>query len=190
MLLFAKAREVNVYVGVDVMKEKQIESERSNVRITKCDLVKLGKIAKQDREDFFSRHPRKKAVHLCTALCQGAALHYVNGKSGVKDFDVWSFYCRNEFDKDYPPRRIKSKDFGKSKFGVRAKDKKNGYIGRRVDLLGRSIKTSGENLIYTIRRYLGEGKTASSRALSKKAVVLIEPPALLGKVIWPQKKGT
>jgi hypothetical protein len=25
-------------------------------------------------------------------LCQGGALHYVNGSNGVKDFDVWSFY--------------------------------------------------------------------------------------------------
>ena len=27
-------------------------------------------------------------------LCQGAALHYVNGRNGVKDFDVWSFYAQ------------------------------------------------------------------------------------------------
>ena len=26
-------------------------------------------------------------------LCQGAALHYVNGRNGVKDFDVWSIYA-------------------------------------------------------------------------------------------------
>ena len=28
------------------------------------------------------------------ALCQGAALHYVDAKNGVKDFDVWSFYTQ------------------------------------------------------------------------------------------------
>jgi len=28
------------------------------------------------------------------ALCQGAALRYVNGSNGVKDFDVWSFYTQ------------------------------------------------------------------------------------------------
>ena len=28
------------------------------------------------------------------ARCQGAALHYVNERNGVKDFDVWSFYAR------------------------------------------------------------------------------------------------
>jgi len=36
-------------------------------------------------------------------LCQGAALHYVNGKNGVKDFGVWSFYAQHD-DWPFPPR--------------------------------------------------------------------------------------
>ena len=30
---------------------------------------------------------------------RGAALHYVNGRNGVKDFDVWSFYAQYD---DWP----------------------------------------------------------------------------------------
>jgi hypothetical protein len=30
---------------------------------------------------------------VCVALCQGAALHFVDGENGVKDFDVWTFYA-------------------------------------------------------------------------------------------------
>jgi hypothetical protein len=30
---------------------------------------------------------------IAVALCQGAALHYVDGKTGVKDFDVFTFYA-------------------------------------------------------------------------------------------------
>jgi hypothetical protein len=35
---------------------------------------------------------------VCTAdrpgLCQVAALHYVNQRKGVKEYDVWSFYAQ------------------------------------------------------------------------------------------------
>jgi hypothetical protein len=34
---------------------------------------------------------------------QGAALHYVNGQNGIKDFDVWSFYAQYD-DWPFPPR--------------------------------------------------------------------------------------
>lgn len=169
------------------MKDRQIVCERSYLQITKSDLNKLGEIAKQDRQEFFSRYPDRKAKDLCTALCQGAASHYVNGKNGVKDFDVWSFYLKTAAEKEYPPRRKKSKDFGKSKYGVRAQDKKKGYLGRRVDLLGRSIQLLGrESMIRALQRYLAEGRTTTSKALSQKAVVLIEPKTALGKIIWPR----
>lgn len=70
-------------------------SERSYERISKRDLAELAAIAAEDRAARFARRPRwsvyRKRV-ICIALCQGAALHYVDGKTGVKDFDVWTFY--------------------------------------------------------------------------------------------------
>ena len=40
---------------------------------------------------------------VCRALCQGAALHYVDAANGVKDFDVWSFYAQRA-DRPFPYR--------------------------------------------------------------------------------------
>lgn len=60
-----------------------------------ADLSRLSKIARADRERFFRAHPRYSAYLnriACVALCQGAALHFIDRNTGVKDFDVWTFY--------------------------------------------------------------------------------------------------
>ena len=41
---------------------------------------------------------------IAVALCQGAALHYVNGSNGIKDLDVWTFYAERPALIQYPPR--------------------------------------------------------------------------------------
>ena len=74
-------------------------------------------------------------VGLCA---RGAALHYVNGQSGVKDFDVWSFYAQYD-DWPFPSRWRGTRDFGPSKFGRYSGDPPR-YTGRRIDLLGRSLR--------------------------------------------------
>lgn len=55
------------------------------------DLGRLREIARQDRELFLATHP-DFAVNadrrIAVALCQSAALHFVDGRNGVKDFDV------------------------------------------------------------------------------------------------------
>lgn len=72
------------------------ESSRSQVRITRSDLDRLALLAEADRDDLFERRPDTGRLYadrlFAVALCQGAALHYVDGTNGVKDFDVWSFY--------------------------------------------------------------------------------------------------
>lgn len=162
------------------------EVERSLATIEKNDLERLAELAKEDRAEFFARHPKWQRLYsdriFCVALCQGAALHYVDGNSGVKDFDVWTFYAEHP-GAPFPWRRKGERDFGTSKFGRNPEDK--GYIGRRVDLLGRSIRCSAEtDPILTIQAYLSERGTRTSRKLSQKAVVLIEPSNLRGTIIW------
>lgn len=65
---------------------------RSFEPITKSDLKRLGQIAAVDREDLFKRKPETGRLYgdklFAVALCQGAALHYLDGKNGIKD---WMF---------------------------------------------------------------------------------------------------
>lgn len=64
--------------------------DRSLACIDVADLMRLAALAAE--AELFERNPRGSGRYagrlLGRALCQGAALHYVNGKNGVKDFDV------------------------------------------------------------------------------------------------------
>lgn len=119
------------------------EHVRSSEGITEQDLAQLAAIAAADREDKFARNERWRPYAgriLCVALCQGAALHYVDGSNGVKDFDVYTFYAEHPEIGSYPARwPIKNVDFGPSRFGRSPEDEPS-YEGRRIGLLGRSLK--------------------------------------------------
>lgn len=150
-------------------------------------LRRLAEIAEADREGFFSRNPHFEVYRdgiLLTALCQGAALHYVNGTNGVKDLDVYTFYAEQP-GVVYPYRRPRGVvDFGHSEFGRHPDDHR--YVGRRVDLLGRALKVEpSADPVAAVRNYLREGRTKTSKALAEKAVVAIDPGARFGQVVWP-----
>jgi hypothetical protein len=161
---------------------------RSYEEITRDDLRRLAKLAAEDRERFFARNPQLARLYrgrvLCTALCQGAALHYVNETNGIKDFDVWTFFI------DHPARRfpfrrpVTRADFGASKFGRHPAD----VTGRRVDFLMRGINCGlGSDPVEVIQRYLAASTTKSASCLAKKAVVIIDPTRLRGSVVWSMK---
>ena len=162
-------------------------SGRSFEHITIDDLARLAKLAKDDRASFFAKHPNWGRLYarrvLCTALCQGAATHYVYGEVGINDFDVYTFYSAHP-KRSWPSRRIKHTDFGDPKFGRSVE--KSTPIGRRVDLMARSIPArQDENPASAVRRYLRSGKTATARHLARNAVVLIEPVQFVGLIVWP-----
>jgi hypothetical protein len=122
-------------------------------------------------------------LFIAIALCQGAALHYIDKKNGVKDFDVWCFFRANPR-RPFPYRRNASADFGDPKFG-KSPDWEH-YIGRRVDLLGRSLLVSTtEAPADALRNYLSAGRTVSARALAAKAMILIYPEKEPSRVVWP-----
>ncbi len=161
---------------------------RSLLPLTKSDLRRLGELASVDRESFFARNPATGSLYesrlFAVALCQGAALHFLDGKNGIKDLDVWSFYTENPA-RMFPPRRRAEVDFGDPRFGVSPGT--TGYVGRKVDLIGRSIPDADpEEPVESLRRYLSGGKTKSARLLALKPVVLIEPAAMLGTTVWPR----
>jgi hypothetical protein len=163
-------------------------AERSVAPITLDDLARLAELARTDRDQLFARHRllgRRYAERvLCVALCQGAALHYVDGRSGVKDFDVWTFYAAHP-DGPFPYRRVARADFGPSKFGRLPNDLRP-YAGRRVDLIGRSLPVGLDtDPVQALRRCLATPGLAAHGALARKAVVLVDPAHLRGVVAWP-----
>lgn len=157
----------------------------------KEDLIRLGQLAAEDRKDLFSRKKETGSIYesrlFAVALCQGGALHYLDGKNGIKDLDVWSFFVESPL-RMFPPRRRAKVDFGDAKFG-KTPDSPN-FVGRRVDLIGRSIPCADpEDPVGTLRRYLEHGKTETARLLAMKAMILIEPSELIGTVVWPYSSG-
>ena len=160
---------------------------RSYEKITEADLKRLADLARQDRRDLFKRRPDTGRLYgdrlFAVALCQGGALHYLDGKNGVKDLDVWSFF-RPHPERQFPPRRRAKLDFGDPKFG-KTEDSPD-FIGKRVDHIGRAIASNDvSDPVATLRNYLSAGRTPTARALAEKAVILIEPQELFGSVVWP-----
>jgi hypothetical protein len=163
------------------------DTARSYERIVREDLDRLAAIARSDRHARFERRPRWSPYAgriLCVALCQGAALHFVDGRNGVKDFDVYTFYAEHSVGA-FPPRWRTQVDFGPSRFGRYPGDP-DSFDGRRVDLIGRSLAASPDgDPVEAVRGYLRAARTETARQLAGKAVVLLDPEPLRGQVIWP-----
>jgi hypothetical protein len=64
--------------------------DRSLERIESADLERLCQLAQDDLRGLFQRRPETGRLYSdrlpCIALCQGAALHYLNGRNGIKDW--------------------------------------------------------------------------------------------------------
>jgi hypothetical protein len=161
--------------------------------------------------DFFTRpagRPEYRARRRATVLAQGAALHYLDGRSGVKDLDVWTFYARLPGVWFPADKRETHADFGPSELGrqlyemdaarseaERARWQRwtTGYSGRRVDFLTRALPVAvGADIdvvVQAIRDWLTAGagskaRTSSAWHLAKKPVILIHPMAELGRIVW------
>lgn len=165
-----------------------MDSSPSHARITKVDLRRLARIAQDERDDFFERHTEWAILYrrrlLGAALVGGAALHYLNGITGLREFEVMSFYAEHA-DAPFPFQRIDHADFGPSRFG-RDADSADTYEGLRVTLRGRSIDGGpGDDPLEAIQRYLSAGETPTARELARKAVVMLEPEDALGMEAWP-----
>jgi hypothetical protein len=157
---------------------------RSRSPISEADLTRLAEIAAADLADLFERKPHLGRLHrdrvLCVALCQGAALHYLDGRTGVKDFDVWTFFSESP-GRPFPFRRRAQRAFGPPEGPV-----SQSFIGKRVDLMGRTLPEPRDaDPLQAMRRYLGAGRTRSAQLLARKAVVLLAPVELRGTVAWP-----
>jgi len=100
----------------------------------------------------------------------------------VSNFDVWTFYA--ERGSPFPYRRVGKSDFGESKFGRRPKDSGR-FVGRRVHLIGRSLRVRpSAHPLEVIEDYLSRPRTNSAKKLAMKAVIVIDPVELRGKIAW------
>lgn len=159
--------------------------DRSYATITKHDLKKILRLAKSDVDLFFDKYPKYgkqyKGTEVLIALGQGAALHYINKKTGIKDFDVWFFYSKRSV--SLPYRRRGKVDFGASKFDKHPDDKE--YTGRRIDILMRSDSFFRRNDEHqSLIKYLTNRKTHTAMKLSEKAMIGLFPNSVFGKTLW------
>jgi hypothetical protein len=179
-------------------------SARSRVPLTKRHLSRLSKIAAADHEDFYQRRPAYRGRLLAVVLAQGAALHYLNRRNGVKDLDVWSFFALPSGEARFPEdRRKRHVDFGPSDLGRQRYDMSKArspreattwtkwhreHEGRRVDLMMRGLRCDLDvDPAEAIRAWLDRGTrkpNSSPGYLRRKAVILIDPADRRGEVIW------
>jgi hypothetical protein len=159
---------------------------RSFARITRTDLARLAQIAHDDLVDLCRRqkYSRRYADRLrLICLCQGAARHYVRQDGGVWDLDLWGFF-EEASGHPFPHRRRGEHDFGPSKFG-RDPDAGDAFKGRKVDVIGRSIRMpKNKTPIEAVRDYLGEARTKSASLLAERPVIVVWPVKKLGRIIW------
>jgi hypothetical protein len=156
--------------------------------IGRSDLRRLSRLARTDRDEFFERHPEWGESYrdrvLCVALCDQAALHFIGGRAGLRDFQVWTFYLEHP-DGPFPHQVTGLADFGPSQFG-RPPDAAETFKGRQVHLYSRSLPCQpGAEPVAVLQDFLRAGETRSARTLREGAVVLLEPEVMLGFVAWP-----
>ncbi len=171
-----------------------MSGDRSYEHIDSQDLALLARLAAENREQFFAGRPEFRDRLLCVALCQGAGQHYVdvaNGSTtpnGVKDFDVWSFFAAIPGERFPAAIRNSHVDLGPSKFGQYPNEPERfaGFSGRRIDLFLRALPVEVDaDPAEALRAYLAGRRTNSAGHLAMKGVVLIEPDARRGEVVWP-----
>jgi hypothetical protein len=117
------------------------------------------------------------------ATRQANAERYVHGDRGVHDFDLWGFF-QEVRGHPFPNRRRGKHDFGPSKFG-RNPDDGDTFNGRRVDVIGRSIRMpKNETPIEAVQSYLRDAATVSASLLAERPVIVVWPYRNCGRVIW------
>lgn len=165
-------------------------SERSFAPLTPDDLDRIRRIAEERLERVFAGGTARVAAAYrdrlaLLALAQGAAQHVVDGRHGVKDIDVWAFF-RGGLDAPFPPRARWRADFGPSVHGRHPDDV--GFAGRRIDVLGRSLRMSGDDdPVEALKAWL-RGPSASAQALSRRPLVILSPERLFATIIPPLQR--
>ena len=185
------AKKLREEIDADYARWKK--TNRSYKKITKDDLLRLRKIAIDYQKELCKKRVKYKSLErLCICLCQGAGKHYIDGTTGVRDFDVYTFYKKNGV--NYPYRNVVIRDFQDNKFGTtdgyseKVQNKLKDFTGRKVDIMGRQISVNkNETFKASVERYLSTEPTETAHFLAKKGVVVLDPLDNLGDILWPRK---
>ncbi len=169
---------------IATMPSSEPVSERSYAEMTQTDLIQVTKVALARLERVFREAPVAGLYRdrlLILTLCQGSALHYIDRKNGVKDIDVWAFFEAGPA-QPFPFRTVWTADFGTSHHGRNPDD--HGYVGRRLDLIGRSIICSpGGDPVASVGDWVRGGGSSPSQ-IGKRPVIGLHPANYLGQVVW------
>jgi hypothetical protein len=190
-------------------------TERSYAPLTDTHLARLSSLAADDHRHFTraAGRPEYADRRICVVLAQGAALHRLDGTTGVKDIDVWTFYARIPGRRFSFGQRKRHVDFGASEHGrnLYPADFEHPQLprwkrfdGRKVDLMVRSLPlppgSSADAIIDALRAWLAAGARLrqgtpgdtmpSNWWLAQKAAVLIDPVGARGEVVWRPTPGT
>src|SRR4051794_14037346 len=86
-------------------------------RITSAHLHRLVDLTLTDLDRFYRAAPQYRRRLMAITLTQGAALHMIDGWTGVNDLDVYSFFAAIPGEKFPADRRQVHCDFGRSSLG-------------------------------------------------------------------------
>lgn len=167
---------------------------RSYAKIRDDDLERLLNLEREWRESLERRHRHWRLYRsrlLCVCLAQGAARHLLDGRTGIKDFDLYRVFAAHPARPDPDPaiyRGRTTKDLGESRFGKRTdwwgRRRFPQYAGRNVDIFSVALRvTPDADPVPAIRRWLSEPRTNTQRALAGKPLVVIDSHPL--RVAWP-----
>lgn len=158
------------------------DKRRSFAPLTRQDLERLHKKVGEANKLFTAHRSDLKGMLIAGCLGQGAAAHFIDGTTGVKDIDLWLFYDGRALIKGMPNRTIHTLDFGPSVHGRHPDDDPTRFTGRRIDAMARSVALHVEDPEAAVRAWLARG-TTSARLLRARPVILVWPKRLLGRVV-------
>jgi len=180
----------NPELAYNVVKLKQMQGVldvRTYEQLGLDDLKEIRQHALVELDRFLYRigNPKGKYVVyrdrlIVICLCQGAAQHFVDRTTGIKDIDVWFFFQEH--------RDVKIPDIKNMRYSVYVIFKNIGK--KRVDFLKKGLR---KDIIDTAKStepgeilssYLRRANTHTSQSLSQKSVIGLYPDKVFGKAIW------
>jgi len=177
-------RKGNLIEGEGQMQGKEV---RTCEKLTKEDLKEIEQYAKEELKRLFNEVGKPKGKYkvyenklIAICLCQGAAQHFVDGKTGIKDIDVWFFF---EEDKDVKIPNFKNMRKSVSKKFTNIGEKRIDFLKKAIkeDIINKSESEKPEDIL---KSYLQNGHTSTSKLLAQKSVVGLFPPDIFEKIIW------